>query len=160
MSIQISIPEFADIMSELPAGVVAITLADGERPLGLVVTSLTAYTADPASVIFCVANTSRAHKAICSATHYGGHLLAKGQDDVAGALASKAEDKFANIDWTWDDGVPHITGVAAYGRLALEQTFDHWDHTICIARIERVEKTDGAEPMVYLRRQFAWGLTS
>jgi flavin reductase (DIM6/NTAB) family NADH-FMN oxidoreductase RutF len=160
VSTQISIAEFGDIMAELPAGVCAITLPDPDnRPLGLVVTSLTAYTADPASIIFCVAHTSRAHPSVQQATHLGAHLLAKGQDDVARAFASKADDKFAGLDWSWDDGVPRVAGAAAYGKVSLDKTFEHWDHTICIARIERVEKTEGAVPMVYLRRTFEWALT-
>jgi len=151
---------FADLMSELPAGVCVVTLGVGGRPMGLAVTSLTAYTADPPSIMLSVSHTSRAHRHLVVADEFGAHLLSADQEHVAKALASRSDDKFADLQWSWDGQVPRIHDTVAYGRLSVEKTFDHWDHTVVIARIRAVDRAEGFDPMVYLRRNFAWRLSS
>lgn len=151
--------DFPNLMAELPAGVCVVTVADRGRPMGLVVTSMTAYTAEPPSVMCSIGHSSRAHAHVTAAESFGAHLLGIDQEHVARAFASKADDKFAGLEWSWDRDVPRIHGVVAYGRLALETTFSYWDHTVVIGRVEEVEYEGIGAPMVYLRRKFAWRLT-
>lgn len=147
---------FGDLMAELPAGVAVVTVKDGDTPKGLVVTSLTAYTADPPSVLVSVAHTSRCYDSLVAASHFGVHVLQAGQDDVAGTFASKSDDKFAGIDWDWDGDVPKINGALAYLRCETSKAFHHLDHTVLIGTIGDVHRDEEAEPMLYLRRRFAW----
>lgn len=147
---------FADLMAELPAGVAVITTKGPDGPLGLAVTSLTAFTADPASILVSIAHTSRSYEPLLSASRFGVHLLHNGQEPIAKTFVSKADDKFAGLDWAWDGDVPRIGGVLAYMRCAQDVTFTHLDHTILIGLIEEIEQADDTEPMLYLRRRFAW----
>lgn len=149
---------FGSLMGELPAGVAVITTRADDDPKGLVVTSLTAYTADPPSVLVSVAHTSRSYDALLEGSHFGVHVLRQGQDDVADAFASKAEDKFAGLDWEWDGDVPCLDGPLAYLRCRTAKSFTHFDHTVLIGVIEHCDRNEEAEPMVYLRRRFAWRL--
>lgn len=147
---------FGDLMAELPAGVAVVTVKDGETPKGLVVTSLTAYTADPPSVLVSVAHTSRSYDSLLAARHFGVHVLQAGQDEVAATFASKADDKFAGLDWEWDDDVPRLPGALAYLKCETSKAFHHLDHTVLIGIIGDVHRDHEAEPMLYLRRRFAW----
>lgn len=147
---------FGDLMAELPAGVAVVTVRDGQDPKGLVVTSLTAYTADPPSVLVSVAHTSRCYDSLLAASHFGVHVLRAGQDEVAGVFASKADDKFAGLDWGWDGDVPRLQGTLAYLRCETSKAFHHLDHTVLIGTIGDVHRDADAEPMLYLRRRFAW----
>jgi flavin reductase (DIM6/NTAB) family NADH-FMN oxidoreductase RutF len=148
---------FGDLMAELPAGVAVVTAASADGvPKGLVVTSLTAYTADPPSLLVSVAHTSRCYDSLVAATHFGVHVLRAGQDDVAAVFASKADDKFAGLDWDWDGDVPRVHGALAYLRCETSKAFHHLDHTVVIGTIGDVHRDAGAEPMLYLRRRFAW----
>jgi flavin reductase (DIM6/NTAB) family NADH-FMN oxidoreductase RutF len=149
---------FGDLMAELPAGVAVVTTRHGDEPKGLVVTSLTAYTAEPPSVLVSVAHSSRCYGALLEASHFGVHILQLGQDAVAGAFASKSDDKFAGLDWDWDGDVPRLGGTLAYLRCRTSKAFEHLDHTVLIGIIEDCHRLDAAEPMVYLRRRFAWRL--
>jgi flavin reductase (DIM6/NTAB) family NADH-FMN oxidoreductase RutF len=149
---------FGSLMGELPAGVGVITTRAADDPKGLVVTSLTAYTAEPPSVLVSVAHTSRSYDALLEGSHFGVHVLRQGQDDVASAFASKAEDKFAGLDWDWDGDVPRLHGSLAYLRCRTAKSFTHFDHTVLIGVIEHCDRDEEAEPMVYLRRRFAWRL--
>jgi flavin reductase (DIM6/NTAB) family NADH-FMN oxidoreductase RutF len=126
--------------------------------MGLAVTSLSAYTAEPPSIMVSVAHTSRCHRHLVNAERFGVHLLHSGQEPVAKTFASKADDKFADLDWSWDGGVPRVEGALAYLRCTRDAVFEHLDHTVIIGVIEELERTDGADPMLYLRRRFAWRL--
>jgi flavin reductase (DIM6/NTAB) family NADH-FMN oxidoreductase RutF len=148
--------DFADLMAELPAGVCVITTKGPSGPMGLVVTSMTAYTAEPPSILCSVAHTSRCFGSLLGADHFGVHLLHNGQESIARTFASKADDKFAELDWSWDGDVPRVHGALAYMRCANEADFTHLDHTVVIGVIERVEREDELDPMLYLRRRFAW----
>ncbi|WP_354698847.1 Flavin-dependent monooxygenase, reductase subunit HsaB [Paraconexibacter sp. AEG42_29] len=147
---------FGDLMAELPAGVAVVTVGDGGTPKGLVVTSLTAYTANPPSILVSVAHTSRSYDSLLAASHFGVHVLQVGQDEVAGKFASKDEDKFAGIDWEWDGDVPKVNGSLAYLKCETSKAFHHLDHTVLIGEIGDVDRDEAAEPMLYLRRRFAW----
>jgi flavin reductase (DIM6/NTAB) family NADH-FMN oxidoreductase RutF len=149
---------FAEVMAELPAGVAIVTTQADSGPMGLAVTSLSAYTAEPPSIMVSVAHTSRCHGHLVNAERFGVHLLQSGQDLVAKTFASKADDKFAELDWSWDGGVPRVEDVLVYLRCKRDAVFAHLDHTVIIGVIEELERTDGAEPMLYLRRRFAWRL--
>lgn len=147
---------FGDLMAELPAGVAVVTARSPEGPKGLVVTSLTAYTADPPSVLVSVAHSSRCYDALLASDRFGVHVLQAGQDEVAARFASKSDDKFSGLGWTWDRDVPRLDGTLAYLHCETSKSFEHLDHTVLIGTIVDVQRDEAAEPMLYLRRRFAW----
>lgn len=147
---------FGELMAELPAGVAVITVRSPEGPKGLVMTSLTAYTADPPSLLVSVDHASRCHDSLLDTECFGVHLLARGQDAVASRFASKADDKFTGLGWDWDSDVPRLDGTLAYLRCATSKSFAHLDHTVLIGTITEARLDPEAEPMLYLRRRFAW----
>jgi len=155
---------FADVMASHCAGVAVATCArpgSGEaepEPLGLAVTSLSAYTADPPSVLLSVDVTSRSHDALVAGEALGVHLLARDQAEVARVFSSKRDDKFGSLDWEWDDGVPRLGGVLAYLRCRPDRCFPHRDHTIVVATIEGAWIERDAHPLVYHDRRLEWHL--
>lgn len=149
---------FGDLMCELPSGVAVVTTRGPQGPIGLAVTSVTSYTAAPPSVLVSIADSSRCYDHLLAGETFGVHVLHAGQQDIARTFASKADDKFAELAWAWDGDVPHIAGALAFLRCATEASFTHRDHTILIGRITSTRWTDDVEPMVYLRRRFAWRL--
>jgi flavin reductase (DIM6/NTAB) family NADH-FMN oxidoreductase RutF len=42
------------------------------------------------------------------------HLLGQEQAAMAAAFASRSEDKFTNLIWSWDGMVPRLAGVPVY----------------------------------------------
>ena len=54
------------------------------------------------------------------------------QEPIAKVFASKADDKFAELEWSWDGDVPHVHGALAYMRCTREVQFTHLDHTVLI----------------------------
>lgn len=153
---------FADAMARHCAGVAVATCrregAAGHEPVGLAVTSLTAFTAEPPSVLLSIDHAARTHDAIVASDGIGVHLLAHHQDEPARVFASKSDDKFAALEWEWDGEVPRLHGVLAYLRCRLDRSFVHHDHTIVIATVEEVELDRESRPLIYLDRHTEWQL--
>jgi flavin reductase (DIM6/NTAB) family NADH-FMN oxidoreductase RutF len=147
---------FREAMAGLCSGVAVVTAQrpDGQ-PCGLVATSVSSYSADPPSVLVCIAHTSRCHEALADGEWFGMHLLAADQEDVARTFAAGAlEDKF---DWSWDDGVPLLGGVVSYLRCRRAARFDLYDHSVLVGNVAS-GRHDGGDPLVYMDRRMNWRL--
>jgi flavin reductase ActVB len=83
------------------------------------------------------------------------HILRADEAAVARAFASKGDDKFAQLDWRWDGGVPELSGALAYLRCRRAETFARYDHSILIGDIEHVRLEEG-EPLLYANRRMDW----
>jgi flavin reductase ActVB len=150
--------EFAELMAELPAGVAVVTAASGSQPMGLTVTSLGPFTADPPSVMVCIAHSSRTCEPLLAAEEFGVHLLCGEQEHIARHFVSKAEDKFEGLDWEWDGTIPRLPGALAYLSCRRETSFTYWDHTLIVGVITGAHRQTDRHPLLYLRRGFAWEL--
>ena len=150
---------FRDTMATLVSGIAIVTARhrDGE-PCGLVATSISSFSAAPPSVLASIGHGSRCHPALIECSHFGVHLLSAGQADLADLFASLSEDKFAGLDWSWDDDVPVLGGVLAYLRCRRAAMFELYDHSILIGDVAGGRRFEGA-PLVYSERRMDWRLT-
>lgn len=156
--VPVSTRAFAEAMTQLASGVAVVTArrATGQA-CGLLVTSLCSYSADPPSVLVVIGDTRASHGALVACAEFGVHLLSNQQGPVAKVFASGAADKFANVAWGWDRGVPRLSDVPVFLRCSRQAVFHHGDHTIIIGTVSDVELRSG-EPMVYYRRGLSWRL--
>jgi flavin reductase (DIM6/NTAB) family NADH-FMN oxidoreductase RutF len=147
---------FRDAMSGLCSGVAVITARrdDGE-PCGLVATSISSFSASPPSVLVSVDHSSRCHRALVDGDTFGVHVLAAEQEPLAHVFAGKGEDKFAGIEWEWDDGVARIEGTLSYLRCRRSALFELYDHSLLVGDVTGGSVTAG-EPLVYMSRTFGW----
>ncbi len=148
---------FREAMTHLASGVAVITArrADG-GPCGIAATSLTSYSAHPPSLLVSVWHVSRCHDALAASDHFGVHLLKSDQVELAYRFADRTlEDKFAGLEWDWDDDVPELAGVLSYLRLRRAENFVKYDHTVLIGDLERGRIEQGS-PLVYARRRMDW----
>jgi flavin reductase (DIM6/NTAB) family NADH-FMN oxidoreductase RutF len=150
---------FRESMAGLCSGVAVVTARreDGE-PCGLVATSISSFSAVPPSVLVSIGHTSRCHTALIECEHFGVHLLRDDQAELARLFASLAEDKFAGLDWHWDELVPVLGGTLAYLRCRRSALFELYDHSILIGDVAGGERSDG-QPLVYMDRRMDWRLS-
>ena len=88
--------------------------------------------------------------------HFGVHLLKSDQVELAHRFADRTlEDKFAGLEWSWDDDVPELADVLSYLRLRRAENFVRYDHTILIGDLERGRIEQGS-PLLYARRRMDW----
>jgi flavin reductase (DIM6/NTAB) family NADH-FMN oxidoreductase RutF len=149
---------FRDAMAGLCSGVCVLTARrpDGQ-PCGLVATSVSSFSAAPPSVLVSIAHASRCHDALVECRHFGMHLLSAGQEPVAHVFAGLGEDKFAGLEWSFDQDVPAVGGALAYLRCRRSAVFELYDHTILIGEVTGGRREPGA-PLVYLDRRMDWRL--
>jgi flavin reductase (DIM6/NTAB) family NADH-FMN oxidoreductase RutF len=148
---------YREAMSHLASGVAVITARrpDG-RACGIAATSLVSYSARPPSLLVSVWHGSRCHDALAECARFGVHLLRSDQIELAHRFADReAPDKFAGLDWEWDDDVPELTGVLAYLRCRRAENFVRYDHTVLIGDLE-TGRLEAGEPLVYSRRRMDW----
>jgi flavin reductase ActVB len=148
---------FREAMSHLASGVAVITTrrADG-RPCGISATALVSYSIHPPSLLVSIWHGSRCHDALADCDRFGVHLLRSDQLELAHRFADRfSPDKFAGVDWEWDEDVPELDGVLAYLRCRRAENFVRYDHTILIGDLE-TGRLEAGEPLVYARRRMDW----
>jgi flavin reductase (DIM6/NTAB) family NADH-FMN oxidoreductase RutF len=150
---------FREAMTHLASGVAVITArrADG-GPCGIAATSLTSYSAYPPSLLVSVWHESRCHGALAGSEQFGVHLLKSDELYLAQRFANRELDpteKFAGLDWSWDEDVPELGGTLAYLRCRRAENFVRYDHTILIGDLQGGRLEEG-EPLVYARRRMDW----
>jgi flavin reductase (DIM6/NTAB) family NADH-FMN oxidoreductase RutF len=150
---------FRESMAGLCSGIAVITAQrpDGE-PCGLVATSVSSFSARPPSVLVSVDHSSRCHRPLVDGDTFGVHVLAAGQTDLARVFAGRGDDKFAGVDWSWDDGVARIANCLSYLRCRRSALFELYDHSLLVGDVTGGSLTAGAEPLVYMWRRMGWGL--
>ena len=154
-----AVPElFREAMAGLCSGVAVVTARrDDGNPCGLVATSVSSFSARPPSVLVSVDHSSRCHRALVDGDTFGVHLLAADQEPLAHVFAGRGDDKFAGVDWSWDDGVARLAGSLAYLRCRRSALFELYDHSLLVGDVTGGSIVPG-EPLVYLRRRFGWRL--
>jgi 3-hydroxy-9,10-secoandrosta-1,3,5(10)-triene-9,17-dione monooxygenase reductase component len=143
--------QYRAVMRHFPTGVAAICAADPAtgRPCGLIVGTFQALSLDPALVTFSIARTSTSWPKIRRSVMFSVNLLADGQQPVCRALAGKAEDKFAAIEWKHSAyGTPHIAGSLGWIDCTIKQELDGGDHVLIIAKVLEMTADDG-DPLVF-----------
>src|SRR3954467_1324908 len=141
-------------MAALCSGVAVIT-ARGEdgQPCGLVATSISAFSASPPSVLVSVDHSSRCHRALVDGDTFGVHVLTAEQEPLAHVFAGKGEDKFAGIEWEWDDGVARIDGTLSYLRCRRSALLGLYAPSLLVGDVTGGSVAAG-EPLVYMSRTF------
>lgn len=155
----LAVPElFREAMSHMASGVAVITTrrADGD-PCGLAATAVVSYSAAPPSLLVSVGHVSRCHAHLEVCTHFGVHILGSDQEPLARRFAAKADDKFADLSWRWDEDVPELEEPLAYMRCRRAENFARYDHTVLIGDIVGGRVGDGT-PLLYAQRRMDWAL--
>jgi flavin reductase (DIM6/NTAB) family NADH-FMN oxidoreductase RutF len=138
-----------------PSGVTAFCgLADG-KPEGFAASSFTSVSLDPALVSICVANSSSTWPKLARTTRLGISVLASAQGGVARALASKREDRFADVPWTSNEsGAVFIEGASLWLECEPFLRLPAGDHEIVLLRILALGMEPEVTPMVFHRSTF------
>ena len=82
------------------------------------------------------------------------NVLSESQTDVSGIFATKAEDKFAGIEWKPGPGhgSPRIDGCLAHIDCSLHDVVTAGDHDIVLGRVHALDVNDGTDgPLLFFR---------
>lgn len=135
-------------------GVTVVTTQDGGTPKGLAVNSYASVSLEPPLVMVCIQKTSSTYPALFAATHLGINILGTEQRETIATFASKAPDKFAEVDWhPGPNGSPLIDNSPACLEAEIRERFQAKTHTVFICRVRHAEVSE-ASPIIYKAGRF------
>jgi flavin reductase (DIM6/NTAB) family NADH-FMN oxidoreductase RutF len=141
------------------SGVTVVTAMDGQTPRGLAVNAFSSISLDPPTVMVAVQRTSSTHDCLYRATHLAINILSTDQLDVVNKFATKADDKFAGLDWEPGPfGSPLIKRSGAQMEVEIRERLQASTHTLFVCRVVHATVSD-RHPMVYSAGKFFDGGT-
>ena len=147
--------EFRNVLGHFPTGVTAVTAVNNGKPIGMAIGSFTSVSLEPPLVAFLPGKESGSWKEIREAGSFCVNVRGQDQMEVCGVMASRAEDKFADVEWSpAGSGSPIISGSIAYIDCDIEMIHDGGDHDIVIGRVLKLEVMDSKSPLVFFQGNY------
>lgn len=140
-------------MRSLAGGVSVVTAGTGANRTGATVTSATALSMDPATMIVNINKSSSTWPVIARYNHFCVNILSSDQQDVASRFAGvgglKGVDRYHGAEWmTLESGASALRGALAAIDCAVEDVIERHTHAIIIGRVLSIEQGAGS-PLIY-----------
>lgn len=145
--------DFRSLMARVPAPVTVVTASLDGKPVGATVSSFASLSLDPPLISIALMAQSGLADVIAGSASFAVNLLGHCQEAIAMAFASRAEDRFSDVSWVWENGLPRIIGAASFMVCALHQEVQGGDHRLMFGRVLSSHLTD-EPPLVYTARAF------
>lgn len=144
------------VMGSYPTGVVVITgIADHGQPLGMVVGTFTSVSLEPPLISFLPMKSSKSFAALRTAKSFCVNILAADQEQVCRHFASKAEDKFADLNWRKSPaGAPILEGVVGWIECSYADIVEAGDHYIALGAITNLAIERDTLPLLFFQRGY------
>jgi flavin reductase (DIM6/NTAB) family NADH-FMN oxidoreductase RutF len=144
--------EMRDVLGHFASGLVVITTAGLDGPLGFTCQSFASLSLDPPLVSFCPARTSSTWPKIRDVGRFCVNVLAEHHEPISSAFARSGTDKFASVEWTGSPmGAPMLSGVCAWIDCVLVDEHEGGDHTIVVAQVVDLGANPSRQPLLYHR---------
>ncbi|MYS20719.1 3-hydroxy-9,10-secoandrosta-1,3,5(10)-triene-9,17-dione monooxygenase reductase component [Streptomyces sp. DvalAA-14] len=150
---------FKELFGSFPTPVWIITAVDEDgEPRGFTCNALSAVSADPPLLLFCVDKRSQTLPALVRSGGFVVHVLAEGAHEASEVFAGKSEGKFTGRRWLPSavaGGAPVLPDLAlGYAECALVQRVEAGDHWICVGRVDG-SAVFPRDPLLYHRRSYS-----
>jgi flavin reductase (DIM6/NTAB) family NADH-FMN oxidoreductase RutF len=153
---RVSDERFRDLMSMVCGPVVVVTTAIDDAPAGTTVSSFSSLSLQPRMLMLALDRSSRLLDKLRRAGRFGVNVLDARQETTARAFATKSDDKFDRVDWSYRGGLPYLDGSPGWAECAVEALVPGGDHVIVVGAVHDLESLEpGAyTPLIYGGRQF------
>ncbi|MFB2552025.1 flavin reductase family protein [Ensifer soli] len=166
LNIETEIPTSVDpeslksAMRRVAGGVSVITAGRGDERTGATVTSATALSVDPATMIVNINRSSSSWPAIRDARHFCVNILSDEQQAVADRFAGrgglKGVERYAGARWiTLASGAAALEDALTAIDCVVEETIERHSHAIIIGRVVAVHVGPEGRPLVYSQGRYA-----
>lgn len=150
--------QFRDAMAHLASAVSIITSNGEAGKFGLTVSSVTSVTDTPATLLFCVNQSSELHEPLIQNGRACVNVLAPEHEALAkhfaGMLGSSMGERFDWHDWeNCQNGQPKLSGAVANLSGKITDTHTVGTHTIFILEIDEIDIKPN-DSLTYFARQF------
>ena len=145
--------ELRAAMRRFPAGIAVLTL---RRPFGVTIGSLASVSLEPPLVSVAIGLGTQAHELIRDEGGFALNLLAGDQVALAQHFARSVPPiaLWEGVDAREGSRGPLLAGVLAWLECEVRHEYPAGDHTIFVAKVERIERGDDAEGLAYRAGSF------
>lgn len=144
--------QFRRVLSHFPTGVTVITATGDNGPVGLTVGSFTSVSLEPPLVGFLPTKTSSSWPVMHRVGSFCVNILAEDQADLCWRFAKEGDDKFDGLAYdAAPTGSPIIHGVLGWIDCRIEEVIDAGDHWFVLGRVEALDATGPAGPLLFFR---------
>jgi len=143
---------FRDVLGHFASGVVVVTAAGPDGPLGFTCQSFASLSLAPPLVSFSPSRTSTTWPQIRAIGRFCVNVLAADQQPHSDRFARSGTDKFAGVRWRpGPSGAPVLDGVCAWIDCALWREYDGGDHTIAVGHVAALGADTARTPLLFHR---------
>ena len=145
-------------MGQFATGVTVVTT---RGPAGLTTNAFSSLSLDPTLLLVCLDFGSRTLAAVREHGRLAVNVLAADQRETAIRFSGKSshEDKFRDVEWREEAGVPVLDGAVAWVAGPVREMVPGGDHVIAIAEAEALD-APGGDPLLFHAGEYrAWGQT-
>ena len=134
-------------MGQFATGVAVVTTCG---PAGLTTNAFSSLSLDPMLVLVCLDLESRTLAAVREHRRLAVNVLSQAQRELAVTFAGKAshQEKFRDVEWREEVGVPVLEGAVAWVAGPVRELGPGGDHAIAITSVEAGEAI-GGEPLLF-----------
>ena len=146
---------FRTLMGRYPTGVVLVTAATPDGPVGMAVNSFASVSLTPPLVSFCAALTSDTWARLKRVPGFAVNILGGDHEDVCRLFARHGADRFAEHAWTTTpDGHPLLADAVGWIDTRVEHVHPAGDHDLVIARASGWSDPRSHAPLVFYSGRF------
>ncbi|ANS28867.1 oxidoreductase [Rhodococcus opacus] len=143
------------LYGQYPTGVAAVCALQEGRPVGIVATSFTPVSMDPALVSICVQHTSTTWPTLSKDGHLGISVLASTHEAASRQIAAKNSDRFAGISWfAGESTAVFLADAAAWLDCRISTSIPAGDHDVVLLEVNSTAVNETAKPLVFHDSRF------
>lgn len=147
--------ELRNCFGKFATGITVITSVSRQGiKIGLTVNSFSSLSIDPPMILWSLDNRSLNLEELIEASHFAVNVLASDQMEISNNFASRAENKFEDID-TIDgkNGMPLLKDTVAFLECKNVHQYPGGDHTIFVGEVEDFAISN-KKPLLYANGQY------
>jgi flavin reductase (DIM6/NTAB) family NADH-FMN oxidoreductase RutF len=133
-----------------PSGLIAIGGLHESKPYGMVASSFTSVSLEPALVSVCFAHTSGTWQVLHELPRVGLSVLSEDHRSVMSTLAGRAVDRFTDVVWkASESGAVFVDGSSLWLECSVFDIMKAGDHDVALLEIQRMKAFPDVLPMVF-----------
>ncbi|MEH3034469.1 MAG: flavin reductase family protein [Aeromicrobium erythreum] len=144
---------FRQAMGSVAAAVSVVTTLHAGTPYGTTVSAFASLSMEPPMLLVSLDRTSNLLATLRPGSRVGVNVLAAHHDQIALRFAGKGDDKFRDIAWELQDGVPALADRHAWVSMDVEQLVPAGDHVLVLGLV-RAADVSASAPLTYWQRTF------
>jgi flavin reductase (DIM6/NTAB) family NADH-FMN oxidoreductase RutF len=143
--------DFRAALAMFATGVTIVTALDASGlPVGLTANSFNSVSIEPPLVLWSLSRQAGTMAAFAQGSHYAINILAAGQHRLAERFASHGLDRFDGVAFRpGASGAPVFEGAAAVFECFNRSRYEEGDHVIFVGEVERCQRQEGAQPLIF-----------